>query len=142
VLKALQAAVDAVRERDVAAETCRRLGRDCSRVHIEEDADGGETKLPSLVLLCRHHHRLVHERGFGVRVLDDGALRFSRPDGRGVPVAGSSESAVVGDWRELVAQHERRGLAIDARSGVSLWAGERMDYNVAIDALGRLESTS
>jgi len=32
--------------------------------HIKHWADGGENSLDSLVQLCRHHHRLVHEGGF------------------------------------------------------------------------------
>ena len=28
---------------------------------------GGETSMDNLVLLCRRHHRLVHEEGFGVQ---------------------------------------------------------------------------
>jgi hypothetical protein len=32
--------------------------------HIKHWARGGETKLSNLVLLCRHHHRLVHEKGY------------------------------------------------------------------------------
>jgi hypothetical protein len=50
--------------------------------HIRHWANGGETSLDNLVLLCRRHHRLVHEGGFGVERFADGALRFTRPDDR------------------------------------------------------------
>ena len=35
--------------------------------HIEHRCNGGETRLGKLVLLCRHHHRLVHDGGFDCR---------------------------------------------------------------------------
>ena len=50
--------------------------------HIRHWANGGETSLDNLALLCRRHHRLVHEGGFGIERIADGALRFTRPDGR------------------------------------------------------------
>jgi hypothetical protein len=34
--------------------------------HIKHWADGGETKLENLLLLCSHHHRLLHEEGWKV----------------------------------------------------------------------------
>ncbi|MEJ0039849.1 MAG: HNH endonuclease [Gammaproteobacteria bacterium] len=43
--------------------------------HIKHWANGGETRLSNLVLLCRFHHRQVHEGSVEVQVLDDGALR-------------------------------------------------------------------
>lgn len=49
--------------------------------HARHWADGGETKLGNLVTLCSFHHRLIHEGGFGLRVTDDGAFVFTRPDG-------------------------------------------------------------
>ena len=50
--------------------------------HIEHWADGGRTKLDNLVLLCRHHHRLMHEGGYTLTAAPDGRLTFRRPDGR------------------------------------------------------------
>jgi hypothetical protein len=44
-------------------------------------ADGGPTALPNLILLCRRHHRMVHERG-GFRLeMEGGRPVFRRPDG-------------------------------------------------------------
>ena len=34
--------------------------------HVKHWADGGETTLDNLILLCRFHHRLVHEGGWRV----------------------------------------------------------------------------
>ena len=49
--------------------------------HVRHWARGGETKLSNLVLLCRRHHRLVHEGGHSVELLADGGLRFRDPWG-------------------------------------------------------------
>jgi hypothetical protein len=67
--------------------------------HIQHWANGGETALDNLVLLCRRHHRLVHEGGFGVERIADGALRFIRPDGR-----------VIGEHPQMPAAHANNGL--------------------------------
>jgi Domain of unknown function (DUF222)/HNH endonuclease len=40
--------------------------------HIEHWADGGETKLDNLVLLCRQHHRAVHEGRWRLALGRDG----------------------------------------------------------------------
>jgi len=48
--------------------------------HVKHWAAGGETSLDNLVQLCRHHHRLVHEAGFGVELVA-GRPVFRRPDG-------------------------------------------------------------
>jgi hypothetical protein len=99
--------------------------------HIRHWADGGATRLSNLVLLCRHHHRQVHEGRVEVQVLDDGALRFKGPDGRAFEAAPGTR----GDSREIVLTHRREGLAIDAGTAVTRWAGERMDYAMAVEGL-------
>jgi hypothetical protein len=55
--------------------------------HVRHWARGGETKLSNLVLLCRRHHRLVHEGGHSVERLADGELRFRDPWGLPIPEA-------------------------------------------------------
>ena len=49
--------------------------------HVEHWANGGETKPSNLVSLCRFHHHAVHEGGIRIEILDDGALRFVKPNG-------------------------------------------------------------
>src|SRR3990172_6457183 len=55
--------------------------------HVRHWAQGGPTTLSNLALLCRRHHRAVHEEGYQVDRQPDGALRFRRPDGRPLPEA-------------------------------------------------------
>src|SRR5256714_884353 len=49
--------------------------------HIRHWAHGGPTTLSNLAMLCRRHHRAVHEEGYQVERLADGALRFRTPHG-------------------------------------------------------------
>ena len=44
--------------------------------HIEHWADGGATAVDNLVLLCRRHHRLIHEGGFSVARTGGGPIEF------------------------------------------------------------------
>ena len=53
--------------------------------HVRHWAQGGPTTLSNLALLCRRHHRAVHEEGYQVDRQPDGALQFRRPDGRPLP---------------------------------------------------------
>ena len=95
--------------------------------HIRHWAQGGPTKLSNLAMLCRRHHRAVHEEGYQVLRERDGELRFYRPDGKLLPdtpclprISGDSVSAV----REA---NQEKGLVLDARTSMSLWSGERLD---------------
>jgi hypothetical protein len=96
--------------------------------HIEHWAHGGETKLSNLVQLCPFHHRLVHEGGFALERSASG-LRFRRPDGR---VIRAVPRPARGCERDLRAGNERR---VRPKACVPLWAGERLDLGLAVDAL-------
>lgn len=58
---------------------CDRPAPWCDAHHVRHWADGGATNLRNLILLCRRHHRSVHD-GFRMAMSDDGP-RFFRPDG-------------------------------------------------------------
>ena len=101
--------------------------------HIEHWADGGETSLQNLALLCRHHHRLVHEGGFGMRKHADDTFIFTRPSGERIdPVP---PQPCRSDAHQIARLNAERGLDIDSQTGVTLWGGESMDYNDAIAGL-------
>jgi hypothetical protein len=51
----------ALEARDRGCVICGRPARWCDAHHIVHWADGGPTSLDNLVLLCRHHHRLIHQ---------------------------------------------------------------------------------
>lgn len=56
--------------------------------HVQHWSEGGETSLDNLPLLCSHHHRLVHEGGYGIRRDTEGQIYFQRADGRVIPRCG------------------------------------------------------
>ena len=100
--------------------------------HIVHWARGGETKLDNLMLLCGHHHRLVHEGGFGVTRKGDGSLVFRRPDGRVVP---SVPSPSRGNCAELQSRNREAGLDITPRASMPLGRGEPFDRELAVAGL-------
>jgi hypothetical protein len=61
--------------------------RRCDGHHIQHWADGGSTSLDNLTLLCRRHHRCVHEGEFTIVHRDQGGPAFYRPDGSWVETA-------------------------------------------------------
>ena len=103
--------------------------------HIRHWAAGGPTKLSNLVLLCRRHHRAVHEEGFQVERLDEGTLRFRQPDGWVIPeVAG--HAVVPADAGEtLRAQNAAAGVYVDAKTLRTDWDGTRLNLDHAIQVM-------
>ena len=103
--------------------------------HLRHWAQGGPTTLSNLALLCRRHHRAVHEEGYQVERRADGGLRFSRPDGRELPEVPVPAAVPDDAVRTLQTRHAAQGLHVHARTGISGWLGERLDLGWAIDVL-------
>jgi len=103
--------------------------------HLRHWAQGGPTALSNLALLCRRHHRAVHEEGYQVARGSDGELRFSRPDGRPLPEVPAPARVPDDPVQALRADHASRGLHVHARTGCPGWLGERLDLGWAIDVL-------
>ena len=57
-----------VRDRHCAFPGCDRPPIMCHAHHIRHWADGGESKLANLVLLCGHHHRTIHDTPWEIRI--------------------------------------------------------------------------
>ncbi len=105
--------------------------------HIHHWCDGGETSLDNLILLCRHHHGLLHREAFAIVQGAEG-FEFVSADGRKLPRALETQFADAGDLNgNLVIEDEDAalGLHIDARTAVTRWLGESMDYGFAVSTL-------
>ena len=119
--------------------------------HITPWAEGGETAMNNLVLLCPFHHRAVHEGGWRVEMDEWGVPRFLKPQRVPLPVVPASpdigglvprDAATArplssrafpvpsGQDFGLGRWHGQDG--IDAWTGDSLWTGERIDWGYAM----------
>jgi len=99
-------------------ETCCFPG--CERTrhlqahHRRHWAHGGETSLENLVLLCFHHHRLVHEGGYTVEEDNAGGLRFRNRHGVLSPHAPPRPPPCGAD--DIFGENHRRGLELGPRT--------------------------
>ena len=119
---------------------CRFPGCRARRVdahHVEHWAHGGATALDNLVLLCRRHHRAVHEGGFRVALGAAGDVRFVRPDGRPLEEAPPLPKVVGPPLAPVVARLERAGIRLGPQTGTPAWRGERLDVDWAVSVLWR-----
>ena len=110
----------------------------CEAHHLKHWADGGETSLENLVLLCRHHHRAVHEEGYRIEQTPDGQLRFFRPQGWEIPYLPPPPPLPQDPLEELSVLLEEEDISIDASSGFPTWEGEPIDLGWAIEGLRQL----
>ena len=103
--------------------------------HVRHWAQGGPTTLANLALLCRRHHRAVHEEGYQMDRTPDGALRFRRPDGWLLPDVPPPATVPADPVQALRARNDAQGLRLHARTACPSWLGERINVGWAIDVL-------
>ena len=112
---------------------CRFPSCSCTRFvdahHIVHRADGSETAMDNLALLCRRHHRLVHEGGFGVHVGAGNEIWFCYPGGDTLPM--NADGRCRGNAERVLALSEENGAHITPKTLPPHWGGESMDYNHA-----------
>jgi 5-methylcytosine-specific restriction endonuclease McrA len=103
--------------------------------HIRHWANGGPTTLSNLALLCRRHHRAVHEDGYQLARQPDGELEFRHPDGRLLPEVPPRPEVPDDPVGALRARHDAEGLVVHAYTATPGWLGERLNVAYAIDVL-------
>ena len=144
-----------VRDRRCMFPGC--TARRCDAHHLEHWADGGPTTLDNLVLLCRRHHRTVHEGGFAIVRQGDGSLHVVRPEGQPLesapplPPWQGSELEAQGAARRstarplhpetgahpldpVTARLAAAGVTLDAAS-IACWDGTPFELAWAIDVV-------
>lgn len=91
----------------------------------------------ALVLLCRFHHRAVHEEGFQVVAEAAGGFQFLRPDGAPLPPV-----PPVPRWEgpgeplaPTVARLAASGITIGAHTPTPEWYEESLNVQDALDVL-------
>ncbi|TMK70778.1 MAG: HNH endonuclease [Actinobacteria bacterium] len=101
--------------------------------HIVHWSRGGPTDPENLCLLCRRHHRAVHEGGFTVTGNANSELVFRNPRGERIE---NSPKPPPGSHRALIEQNHDAGHRIDPDT-LLVGDGERMDLEECVYAVAK-----
>lgn len=96
--------------------------------------NGGPTILENLILLCRFHHRLVHEAGYRVTAHPGQRFTFHRPDGTVIP---DTSAGLAGDGDAPARCNAEAGITVTATTTVPDWDGSPPDYDTALLVLAQ-----
>lgn len=88
--------------------------------------------MENLVMLCRLHHRLVHEDGFTVTRAKDGTFVFRAPEGQRVEEA---PRRVLAADPVFALMEANAAFGITEHTSVPEWFGEQADYNWMVGAV-------
>jgi uncharacterized protein DUF222/HNH endonuclease len=90
--------------------------------HHQHWAQGGETKLDNLLLLCSFHHKRHHDGAYRIRRTESD-FWFETNDGRAIGSPARDPVTFV------------RNPSIDSRTPGALWGGERMEFGYAVSVI-------
>ncbi len=121
----------ALQTRDTGCRFPGCTSRRCDAHHVVHWADGGPTCLDNLVLLCRRHHRLLHEGGYTVHPAGS-AFTFLSARGRVIEVA---PPAPAWSARATIAATSLSGPPAVERRTPATWDGTPFDIGYVIDVL-------
>ena len=71
-----------IRDQGCRTGDCDRGPDWCEAHHVIPFSEGGETSLANLVLQCSRHHHIAHLPGWHLKLLPDGTLEVTDPNGR------------------------------------------------------------
>jgi hypothetical protein len=92
----------------------------------------GNNDLRNLLEQCWHHHRLVHEGGWNVRLDDRGDILAIRPNGnvlRAPPPAPNTDAQHIADT------NTKHGITIDPTTCIPRCYGDKLDLDHIITGL-------
>ncbi len=114
----------------------------CDAHHVRHWAEGGETKLDNLALLCRRHHRCLHEEGYTGKLEAGGEFRVFRPDGAEIPIAPALPD--VGDDVIVALQNRlmEDGVYLEECAPEPGWDGSALNLGYAVDWMLSLEGAA
>ena len=107
----------------VAGSPAARLAA-ATRTTSSTGPTAAQPRLDNLVLLCRRHHRAVHEGGFTVALGSDGTTSFLRPDRSAIDAA----PALPVSYSHLDANRREP-------DDIPVWDGTPFDLVYAIEVL-------
>src|SRR5204862_7659260 len=99
--------------------------------HRHHWAHGGNTNLDNLILLCWHHHRLLHEGGYTIESHHQHGVRFRNKHGIAVPTA---PRPPPGNADELSNLDNEAGLTITDHTNHN-GTDEHLELDQTVDAL-------
>ena len=126
---------------------CRFPGCGCQFTeahHVKHWADGGETSLRNTLLLCRRHHRAVHEGRVKVSVNGDGTVLFFTPKGRMLVDAPSRPAPRAAHLPPVPSVHPgapAQGNGIMLSNGAALYPDSRIPWGIEAAAREAMEDS-